>query len=123
MKLDPTEKPYECKVCGTRYGWLQSHYSEECIAIQLRQALIENDKLKARLADWKDAWFEQREIIGRLAWSMPTLIPNSESKFFQRQWNKFIDTVNKYFPEKSLDKSVREITLRSYVDPFDNIEE
>ena len=77
MRLNLTEKPYECKVCGYRFGYLQSHYGEDCVAEQLRQANAELARLRPAIAFWKDAWFDSRDIIGRLAWSMPTLLPDS----------------------------------------------
>lgn len=120
--LNLSEKPYECKSCGTKFGWLESHDSEQCTAIQLRQALAENAKLKARLASWIDAWYKRGDIIGRLAWSMPQLMPDIQTPFFQLQWKRFVEAVNKYFPEKYVDLP-KEETVRTYVDPFDNIEE
>lgn len=123
MKLDPKEKPFECKVCGYKFGYLQSHYGEQCVAEQLRQAQAELAKLRLAVLSWREAWYQQREIIGWLAWSMPTLLPDSSSLFFQCQWNKFLDAVKQYSHRLPLDDKPREVTVRTYVDPFDNIEE
>lgn len=126
-KIDLSEKPFECKKCDTKYGWLQSHSSEECTAIQLRQALAEIVKLKECINFWKDGWHDQREATGRVAWMVPNpyYLHGVETPFFQREWNRFVSFAQQLTRDGliPLDDKPQEVTMREYVDPFDNIEE
>jgi hypothetical protein len=55
-----------------------------------RQQQKDNVKLKASAESWKDSWYEQRDIIGKLSWTVPNIaaLRDSPSTFFQRQYHK-----------------------------------
>lgn len=44
------------------------HDKAICEKIELLKGRREIARLKASVNDWKDAWFQLREIIGRLSW-------------------------------------------------------
>jgi hypothetical protein len=40
-------------------------------------------KLKASIADWKDAWFHLREAIGKLWWDHPAILDDKQRTYYQ----------------------------------------
>lgn len=62
-----------CKLCNAPLCWDLltdlRHDEDLCLGRQLQQTRAENKKLKTSLEEWKDAWFQLREIIGKLSWS------------------------------------------------------
>ena len=60
-----TEEKWDCSTCVLECGLLRQ----------------DNEKLKQSQADWKDAWFELREIIGNLWWHHPA-IDNDEKRLY-----------------------------------------
>ena len=71
-------KTEKCNICDTKY--FGQHTDLECAQVQLGAAHAEIKKLKISVDAWKDSWYYQREIIGRLAWQNNLDIRNSYLK-------------------------------------------
>lgn len=59
-------KTQKCDRCDSKY--FDEHTELQCSQAQLEAARGEIKKLKKSVDDWKDSWYHQRNIIGRLAW-------------------------------------------------------
>jgi hypothetical protein len=51
---------------------------------QLELAQAEIAALKQSIAEWKDAWFKQRDIIADLWWKHPAIDSDHERAYYQR---------------------------------------
>jgi hypothetical protein len=59
----------ECPLCGEPLEEAPAiHNRAECQTTERLKGREEIKKLRRSVADWKDAWFHQREIIGWLWW-------------------------------------------------------
>lgn len=74
----------KCGMCLLEYRG--EHPDQECIAALRKQI----DAARASINDWQNAWYDQREVIGRLSWTVPNLaaLKQSSSEFLQRQFQK-----------------------------------
>jgi hypothetical protein len=102
--------------------WCQEHdihynaaiyHCGECFRAQQK----DNAKLKESAASWKDGWYQSREVIGRLSWTVPNIcvLKDSPSPFFQQQYQKFA----KFAQELKEESSFRQALQPSFEkDPF-----
>jgi hypothetical protein len=76
-----------CKEHNVHYD-VSFYHCGQCF----RQQQKENAKLKESAASWKDGWYQSREVIGRLSWTVPNIrvLKDSPSPFFQQQYQRFI---------------------------------
>jgi hypothetical protein len=68
-----------CDKCGTEITKSIEHTQTQCIDILVGQVM----KLKASIADWKDAWFHLREAIGKLWWDHPAILDDKQRTYYQ----------------------------------------
>lgn len=59
------------------------HDVARCEKTELLKGRETIQKLKGTLNDWKDSWFEQRDIIGRLWWSHPAIEDDKQRTYYQ----------------------------------------
>lgn len=76
-----------CEDCGAPLAWDlltgESHDKDLCFGRQFVQIKAENKKLKAAEKFWKDAYFEGREIIGKLWWHHPAIDNDEVRAYYQ----------------------------------------
>jgi hypothetical protein len=56
------------------------HNDDLCVGRQLLNAQKLIKKLKADVAGWKEAWHQQRQLIGQLAWQGKTMPDKMKEK-------------------------------------------
>jgi hypothetical protein len=88
MNLYSAGRMQFCQEHNVHYDAAKFHCGE-CF----RQQQKENAKLKEVAASWKGGWYETREIIGKLSWTVPNVrvLKDSPSPFFRQQYQKFIE--------------------------------
>jgi len=76
-----------CPKCNAPLVWDiltgHTHDDDVCMGRQLQQAKAEIKKLRTSLQEWKEAWFELRDIIGRLWWNHPALSDENTLRYYQ----------------------------------------
>jgi len=55
------------------------HSQGECIDNLISQI----SKLKTSVSDWKNAWFELRDVIGNLWWNHPAILDDQQRAYYQ----------------------------------------
>ncbi len=58
----------KCSLCGIEAENDEHHPMFDCITNQLNQAKSEMSSLKDNVSFWKNAWYDQRNITGKLCW-------------------------------------------------------
>lgn len=88
MNQYPPTNMQWCKEHDIHYNATIYHCGE-CF----RQQQKDNAKFKASAESWKEGWYEGREIIGRLFWTVPNVrvLKDSSSPFFQQQYQRFVE--------------------------------
>jgi hypothetical protein len=85
--FDKHGEPKLCDKCHAPLHWDMLtdsiHDDNLCVGRQLTQAKAEIKKLKASVEDWRDSWFQLRDIIGRLWWHHPALSSEESLKYYQ----------------------------------------
>lgn len=119
---------YTCPVCRNEFGFLEgTHRAHTPDACREKEIYTNREELKRGIDFWKDAWYEQRDATGRMAWTVPNpyYLQNCNSPFFQREWKSFVSFAQQLVRDGliPLDDKPQEVIVRAYVDPFDNIEE
>lgn len=59
-----------------------SHREEDCLRTQLAIANKEIIKLKSSIDEWKNSWFELRNIVGNLWWDHPAISSDQERDYY-----------------------------------------
>jgi hypothetical protein len=59
------------------------HDPIKCEHDELIKARVETKQLKQSVSDWKDAWYHQREIFGRIWWHHPAINNDVERSYYQ----------------------------------------
>jgi len=57
-----------CSLCGTVAPNDAAHPLLDCLSLQVSQCKSDNSALKNSEKFWKNAWYQNRDIIGKLAW-------------------------------------------------------
>lgn len=74
----------DCPLCGNPLEDNPAdHDVAECEKTELLKGRNEIKKLKQSVNDWKDAWFQLREIIGNLWWHHPALDNDERLVYYQ----------------------------------------
>lgn len=60
-------------------------------------------RLEESLRAWKDAWYAQRTITGRMAWTVPNpfVLRHSDSPLFQKEYQRFLDFTEQLWDERN----------------------
>jgi len=59
------------------------HDLARCEKVELEKARTEIKCLKQSINDWKDAWYHQRDIMGRLWWHHPAIESDEQRAYYQ----------------------------------------
>ena len=74
----------DCPLCGDPLEDNPAdHDVVQCEKTELLKGRNEIKKLKQSVNDWKDAWFQLREIIGNLWWHHPALDNDEKLVYYQ----------------------------------------
>ena len=79
----------DCPLCGDPLQDAPAvHDVAICEQTELRKGRVTIQKLKESVNDWKDAWFQLREIIGKLWWHHPAIDNDEQRSYYQHQLNR-----------------------------------
>jgi hypothetical protein len=74
----------DCPLCGEPLEDNPAdHDVAKCEKAELLKGRTEIKKLKQSLSEWKDAWFQLREIIGELWWHHPAIDNDEKRTYYQ----------------------------------------
>src|SRR5271169_219577 len=87
-----------CRQCHAPLVWDHLtngvHDRDLCIKRQLDAAKAEIKTLKAAVAFWKDAWYEVREIIGKLWWHHPAFEDEKIYQYHKYYHQQYVEKEN-----------------------------
>ncbi len=61
------------------------HFLDRCEKLELINARKEINQLKRSGNEWRDAWYQLREIIGNLWWHHPAINSDEQRAYYQVQ--------------------------------------
>lgn len=86
----------DCPLCGEILEDAPAvHDVVQCEKTELHKGRIKIQKLNESLASWKDAWFQLRDIIGKLWWHHPAIDNDKQRAYYQQQLNRNFASANK----------------------------
>jgi len=59
------------------------HYKTQCAFKELEKGREKIKRLTQSVADWKNAWFHLREIVGQLWWQHPAIDNDAQHAYYQ----------------------------------------
>lgn len=72
-----------CDLCGEVLEEAPAiHDVAKCEKTELLKGRKEIKRLKASIDSWKDAWYQGREIIGRLWWYHPAIDSDAQRAYY-----------------------------------------
>jgi hypothetical protein len=75
-----------CEKCQAPMS--DDHTEWSCMERELAALRKECVSLKKTIIFWKDAWFECREIIGKLWWHHPAIDNDEQREYYQQHLNR-----------------------------------
>jgi hypothetical protein len=85
-----------CPLCGDPLEDAPAvHDVVQCEQTELRKGRNTIKVLKQSVNDWKEAWFQLREIIGKLWWYHPAIDNDEERAYYQTTLQRIRDLQKK----------------------------